>query len=97
MSERLIDQERIKAQIDLANRITKGGEIDMDKAVQERRNLAARIENKRGAYLNWLKSQGWPREAIDAELAEFDKLVANLYAEPFSEQALQIGEGALGF
>ena len=76
-------------------RITRGGEIDMDLAVAERRALAERVENKRGAYLAYLKKQGWPREAIDAELAEFDKLMVTLTAAPFSEQALQIGN--LGF
>jgi len=97
MSERLIDQQRIKAQLELANRITRGGEIDMDKAVQERRNLADRIENKRSAYLAYLKKQGWPQEAIDAELRELDELLVTLRQEPFSQQALQLGEGALGF
>ncbi len=95
MRDRLIDQQRIQAQLALANRITKGGEIDMDLAVQERRNLAARVENKRGAYIAYLKKQGWPRELIDAELVEFDKLMATLGAAPFSEQGLQLGD--LGF
>jgi len=95
MRDRLIDQQRIKAQLALASRITRGGEIDMDKAVQERRNLAARIDNKRSAYLSWLKQAGWPQEAIDAELAEFDSLIETLRVEPFSQQAMQIGD--LGF
>ena len=95
MRERLIDQQRIQAQLALANRITRGGEIDMDLAVQERRNLAARVETKRSAYIAYLKKQGWPREAIDAELVEFDKLMVTLAAEPFSEQSLQLGN--LGF
>lgn len=95
MSERLIDRQRIQAQAELLERITRGGEIDPDMAVQERRDLADRVENKRGAYLNWLKSQGWPREIIDQELAEFDRLVAALRVEPFSQQAFQMPD--LGF
>ena len=95
MSERLIDRQRIQAQMELLSRITKGGETDVELAVQERRALAERVENKRGAYRNWLKKQGWPREMIDAELAEFDRLVVALRVEPFSQQALQMPN--LGF
>ena len=95
MRDRLIDQQRLKAQLELAARITKGGEIDMEKAVQERREMAARIDNKRGMYLTWLKKHGWPQEAIAVELAKFDKMMEHLRMEPFSQQALQLGN--LGF
>ncbi len=95
MSERLIDQQRIQAQIGLLNRITRGGEIDPDLAVRERREIADRVDNLRGAYLAHLKKLGWPREMISYELAEFDRVVAAFRAEPFSQQALQMPD--LGF
>lgn len=96
MGERLIDQARIKAQVEQLQHITKGGEIDVDLAMQERRALADRIENKRSAYLSWMRSNGWPQEIIDAELVEFDELLQTLRMEPFSQQAMQL-PGSLGF
>ena len=95
MSDRLIDQQRIQAQMGLLNRITRGGEIDPDLAVRERCELADRVENKRGAYLAHLKKQGLPREMIEYELAEFDRVLAAFRVEPFSQQALQMPD--LGF
>ena len=92
---RIIDRERVAAQIDYHNRITRNGEVDLDKSMRERRALAERVENKRGAYLAHLKKQGLPREMIDYELAEFDRVLAAFRAEPFSQQALQMPD--LGF
>ena len=93
--ERLIDQARIKAQIEQLQRITKGGEIDVELAMQERKALADRVENRRGAYLTWMKAQGWPQEVIDVALAEFDELLQTLRMEPFSQQSMQLP--GLGF
>lgn len=97
MTGRLVDQQRIKAQVEQLARITRGGEVDLELAMRERRALADRVENKRSAYLSWMQKQGWPREVIDAELAELDKLLQTLRAEPFSQQSLQLGQGGLGF
>lgn len=93
--ERLIDRQRIQAQAELLQRITKGGETDVELAMRERRALAERVENRRGAYLAWMKKQGWPREMIDQELAELDQLLVTLRVEPFSQQAFQMPD--LGF
>lgn len=95
MDDRLIDRQRIQAQADMLQRITKGGEIDVEMALQERRALADRVENKRAAYLAWMKQQGYPQEAIDQGLADMDRILVALRTEPFSQEALQIGD--LGF
>ncbi|KKM27336.1 hypothetical protein LCGC14_1575790 [marine sediment metagenome] len=89
---RTIDQRRIKAQIDLATRITKGGEIDMEQALREREALADRVGEKRAFFLAWLKKRGTPRHEIEAELRALDILIVQLRTPPFSRQSL----GGLG-
>ena len=95
MPDRLIDRERLRAQVDHLNRITRCGEIDIELAMRERRALADRVENKRTAYLSWMKKKGWPQQIIDDELSELDRLLSILRIEPFSQQALQMPD--LGF
>ena len=95
MSERLIDRQRLQAQAEMLQRITKGGEIDVEQAMRERCNLADRVENKRSAYLSWMRKSGYPQELIDENLAELDSLLVTLRTEPFSQQGLGIGD--LGF
>ncbi len=89
---RQVDQRRIKAQIDLATRITKGGEIDLEQAVKERAALADRVGEKRSFFLTWMKKRGTPRHEIEAELRALDELIVQLRATPFSQQSL----GGLG-
>ena len=89
---RPIDQARIKAQIDLAARITKGGEIDLEQAVKERAALAERVGERRPVFLAWMKKKGLPRHEIEAELRALDALIVALRTPPFSQQSL----GGLG-
>ena len=89
---RQVDQRRIRAQIDLANRITRGGEIDMEQALKEREALADRVGEKRAVFLTWMKKRGTPRHEIEAELRALDALIATLRTPPFSRQSL----GGLG-
>ena len=89
---RQIDQRRITAQIDLANRITRHGEIDLEKALKEREALADRVGEKRSVFLTWMKNRGMPRHEIEAELRALDTVIAALRTTPFSRQSL----GGLG-
>ncbi len=89
---RQIDQRRITAQIDLANRITRHGEIDMEQALKERAALADRVGEKRAVFLAWMKKQGMPRHEIESELRGLDALIVTLRTSPFSRQSL----GGLG-
>ncbi len=93
---RTIDQRRIKAQIDLATRITKGGEIDLEQAVRERTALADRVGAYRPEFLKWMKSQGLPRHEIEAELNALDALIIQLRTSPFAQQAIGGLGGLLG-
>ena len=95
MGDRLIDRQRITAQVEMLHRITRGGEIDVDKALAERKALADRVDNKRTAYIAWMKKKGWPQAIIDDEVKELDRLVLILREEPFSQQAMQMPD--LGF
>lgn len=93
---RQIDQRRITAQIDLANRITRGGEIDMEKALKERAALADRVDGYRKGFLTWMKKQNMPRHEIEAELRAVDALIVQLRTPPFSRQAMGGLGGMLG-
>ena len=89
---RTIDQQRIKAQIALATRITRHGEIDLEQALRERAALADRVGERRTVFLAWMKKQGTPRHEIEAELRALDALIVTLRTPPFSRQSL----GGLG-
>ena len=89
---RQIDQQRIRAQIDLADRITRHGEVDMEQALKEREALADRVGEKRSFFLAWMKKRGTPRHEIEAELRALDALIIQLRTPPFSRQSL----GGLG-
>ncbi|KKL96293.1 hypothetical protein LCGC14_1845920 [marine sediment metagenome] len=89
---RQVDQQRIRAQIDLANRITRNGEVDMEQALKEREALADRVGEKRSFFLAWMKTRGTPRHEIEAELRALDELIVQLRTTPFSQQSL----GGLG-
>lgn len=91
-----IDNKRIAAQIALAQRITRGGEIDMDVAVKEREALADRIDGYRTPFIAWMKKRGWPQLVIDGEVADLDALIVELRTPPFSQQALGNLGGLLG-
>ena len=91
-----IDQRRIAAQIDLANRITRGGEVDMEQAVKERLALANRVADKRSYFLAWMKKKGWPQIIIEGELRDLDMLIVELCTPPFSRKALGGLGGMLG-
>ncbi len=93
---RQVDQARITAQIELASRITRGGEIDLEQALKERAALADRVGEKRSFFLAWMKKQGKPRHEIEAELRALDALIAALRTPPFSRQALGGLGGMLG-
>lgn len=93
---RQIDQRRISAQIDLANRLTRHGEIDLEQALKEREALADRVGEKRAVFLAWMKKQGTPRHEIEAELRALDELIIALRTTPFSRQALGGLGGMLG-
>lgn len=93
---RQIDQRRITAQIDLANRITRGGEIDMEQALKEREALADRVDGYRKGFLTWMKKQNMPRHEIEAELRAVDALIVQLRTPPFSRQAMGGLGGMLG-
>lgn len=89
---RQIDQLRMQAQVDLADRITRHGEIDLEQAVKERLALADRVDGYRTGFLSWMRKRGWPQQIIDDELRDLDNLCRELRVEPFSRQAL----GGLG-
>ena len=89
---RQIDQRRIQAQIALANRITKNGEVDLEQALKERAALAERVGERRTVFLAWMKKKGLPRHEIEAELRALDALIVTLRTPPFSQQSL----GGLG-
>lgn len=93
---RLIDQQRIKAQIELSDRITRHGEIDLEQAVKERLALADRVDGKRAHFRAWMKKRGWPQHRIDVELRDLDILIRELRTEPFSRQAMGGIAGMLG-
>lgn len=93
---RQIDQRRITAQIDLANRITRGGEIDMEQALKEREALADRVDGYRSHFITWMKKQNMPRHEIEAELRAMDSLIVQLRVPPFSRQAMGGLGGMLG-
>jgi hypothetical protein len=79
---REIDRVRMKAQVDLLNRITKGGQVDPELAVAERLRLADRVADKRTQFTKWMKAQGFKAERIKGELARFDNLLAELRRDP---------------
>ena len=85
---RQIDQLRMKAQVDLANRITRHGEIDFEQAIKERLALADRVDGYRAGFIYWMRKHGWPQVVIDGELLDLDDLCAELRVEPFSRSAL---------
>ena len=91
-----IDQRRIAAQIDLANRITRNGEIDMEQATRERLALADRVSAKRTYFLAWMKKRGLPQLIIEDELRDLDMLIEELRTPPFSRKALGGLGGMLG-
>ncbi len=91
-----IDQRRIAAQIDLANRITRHGEIDLEQATRERLALADRVVTKRAHFLAWMKKKGWPQIIIEGELRDLDMLIVELCTPPFSRKALGGLGGMLG-
>ena len=92
---RQADNERIAAQIQLAQRITRGGEVDMDVAVKERIALADRIDSYRRPFIEWMKKRGWPQLVIDGEVADLDALCVELRTPPFSQRALGAGFGGM--
>ena len=85
---RQVDNKRIAAQIELAQRITRHGEIDLEQAVKEREALADRVDRYRPHFLAWMRKKGWPQLIIDGELADLDELVVELRTPPFSQRAL---------
>lgn len=93
---RQIDQRRITAQIEMANRITRGGQIDMEQALKERVALADRVDGYRLRFLTWMKKQNLPRHEIEAELRAMDRLIVQLRTPPFSRQAMGGLGGMLG-
>ncbi len=93
---RQVDQQRIKAQIDLADRITRHGEIDLDEALKERVALADRVDAYRPHFLAWMKKRGWPQLIIDGEMKDLDMLIRELRTPPFSQHALGGFGGMLG-
>ena len=93
---RQIDQQRIQAQIALANRITRGGEIDLEQAIKERLLLADRIDARRTYFIAWMKKRGWPQLIIDGEVKEMEELIVELRTPPFSQRALGGLGGMLG-
>jgi hypothetical protein len=79
---RQIDKERITAQIEFINRITKGGQIDYEAALKERFALAERLQNRRPAFIEWMKKQGFPSWRISEELSTLDRLIKELLRDP---------------
>jgi len=80
-----VDKERISAQIAFINRITKGGQIDYESALKERFALAERLQNRRPAFIEWMKRQGFPSWRINEELRTFDMLVKELLRDPLKQ------------
>lgn len=93
---RRIDRERIAAQVALADRITKHGEVDMEQALRERLALADRVDGYRAGFLAWMKQRGWPQLIIDGEMKDLDALIVELRTPPFSRKALGGLGGMLG-
>ena len=93
---RQIDQQRIQAQVDLADRITRHGEIDLEQAIKERLLLADRIDDKRAYFMAWMKKRGWPQLIIDGEVKDMEELIIELRTPPFSQRALGGLGGMLG-
>ncbi len=86
-----VDQQRIAAQLDLINRITRGGEVDLDLALRERFALAARVDARRRAFFIWMKNEGWPQERINSELEALDMLIKVLRQDPTKPISLGLG------
>lgn len=93
---RQVDQRRIQAQIDLADRITRHGEIDLEQAMKERKALADRVDTYRPYFIKWMQKRGWPQQVIDDEIRDLEVLIKELRTEPFSRQALGGLGGLLG-
>lgn len=92
---RSIDQQRLAAQLDFLNRITRGGEIDPELAYRERLALAARVSEKRGVFLKWMKLKGFTQDAINIELRRLDMVVAELTKDP-SKPVMSEMRGLIG-
>jgi len=92
---RSIDQERMRAQLDLLNRITKNGTVDIELAYKERLALAARVSAKRSVFLKWMKLKGFTQDAIDIELRRLDMVVAELTKDP-SKPVMSEMRGLIG-
>jgi hypothetical protein len=96
MRLRAIDKERIKAQIDFINRITRGGEIDLELAVAERKRLADRVADKRLQFIKWMRAQRFTNARINEELRLFDELLRELRRDPTKTVDLSGLSNALG-
>jgi hypothetical protein len=93
---RQIDRDRMRAQVDLLTRITKGGQIDPELAVAERLRLAERVADKRTQFIKWMKAQGYKAERVKYELSRFDGLLLELRRDPSKVVDLNSLRGLLG-
>jgi hypothetical protein len=79
---RQIDRDRMQAQMEFLNRITKGGQVDPELALAERLRLADRVADKRTQFTKWMKAQGFKAEQVKRELSRFDNLLSELRRDP---------------
>lgn len=77
-----VDRKRIAAQLEFINRVTKGGQLDYETAIKERKALAERVGNRRKQFLDWMKKQGFSQDRIAYEMSMFEKLLAELNRDP---------------
>jgi hypothetical protein len=85
---RKVDRERGQSQIELMQRITRGGEVDLELALRERQRLAAKVDATRAEFIKWMKAQGYPRDRITRELQEADRLIQELKRSPLDTPKL---------
>ncbi len=80
---REVDRERGQSQVEFLQRITRGGEVDLEQVLKERKRLAAKVDASRAEFLKWMKAQGYSHDRITHELQESDRLIRELRRSPF--------------
>lgn len=80
---RKVDRERGQSQVEFLQRITRGGEVDLEQVLKERQRLAAKVDASRAEFIKWMKAQGFSHDRITNELQESDRLIRELRRSPF--------------
>jgi hypothetical protein len=80
---RKVDRERGQSQVEFLQRITRGGEVDLEQVLKERQRLADKVDALRGDFIKYLKAQGYSHDEITHELQESDRFIREMRRSPF--------------